>query len=135
LKSDVLKKGYFIRYIKKATTNKPAHVVLGGKINDIIENNGIIERLKIKINTGKTFILKVKDNNNIFLYYKEKKVAEQRKIEAIQWVKQLTPYERKKMINMKKKRDVKDITSEEKKTLTKTFYDWLYARRPELKTK
>jgi hypothetical protein len=102
LKSDVLKKGYFIRYIKKATTNKPAHVVLGGKINDIIENNGIIERLKIKINTGKTFILKVKDNNNIFLYYKEKKVAEQRKIEAIQWVKQLTPYERKKMINMKK---------------------------------
>jgi len=131
-----LKIGYFIRYIKKSDEkNTKPHVAIGGKISEIledVENIGHVYLIRIKTNRGTTFNLKLKDNENIYLYYKIHTVEEQRILDAQEWKKKLTPYERKKFTEMHVEKQKLD-NKIQRKLLSDKFYVWLYKRRPDLK--
>lgn len=130
-----LKIGYLIRYIKKSDGNKKAHIAIGGKLENITEDTekpGYVYRIKIKTNGGSTFLVKLKDNNKIFMYYKIMSDKNQRLRDAEELKKKLTSYERKKLQDMHNARENLE-TDKEKRAATKKYYIWLYERRPELK--
>jgi hypothetical protein len=135
--TDTLKTGYYGRYIKTGDELDDAHVVLGGKITEILEdrdNPKKIYKIQMETRYGNLFSINIKNNENIFFYYKTMTVVDMRLKQAEEWVKQLTPYERRKFKEMKKKRD-DEVSKAKKRRITNEYYKWLYARRPELDTR
>jgi hypothetical protein len=129
-----LKIGYYIKYIKLPEDKTPPYVVEGGKIEDITEdkdNIGHIYRIKIKTNAGATFMVKLKDNKNIFLYYKTMTTAQNKALQNEEWKNNLSTYEKRKFTEMKNNRDA-ETSLARKKVIANKFYDWYYTRHPEL---
>ncbi len=111
-----LENGSYVRYIKKED-NKLAH---GGKLMELIpdkKDTNVVYKIKIKNNYGGEWMVKL---NNIYLFYKTKKVTEMREEEREAWKKSLTTYELKKW-------KLLHTTPEGKKT----FQEWFKKRHPE----
>lgn len=123
-----LKEGTFIRYIKKKTATAPEKLAWGGKLIEIMydkDDKKKVYKIKLESNLGGSWIIKIE---NVHLFNKKKTTTEKRKQNVEEWKKALTPYERRKFNEMKKKRSQAKST-QDKKQISKEFYDWLDARK------
>jgi len=131
---DILKIGYFVRYIR-INPDTDAHIVLGGRIDEILidkKNPTLIYRIKIKTNTGNVFMVKLKGNTNIYLYYKIQMAKEMQQEKVAEWKSRLSGYEKQRFDRMKINY-AHETNNSKKGKIKKDFYEWLYRRRPDLK--
>ena len=80
------------------------------------------------------FFVKIKDNEKIFLYYKANTYKEEKLKASEEWLKLMTPYEKKKFKKLKEMRNDAE-TKLEKQELTKKFYEWYYKKHPDRNSK
>lgn len=127
---DHLKKNYIVKYVKLQNGNYS--ITKGGRVGSIIydkNNKNVVYKLKIINSYGGEWMVKVKDNESPFVFYKTHTVAEKRNEDAKKWKAELTAYEKKKYNEMRKKID-NENDIEKKKQIKKTFNEW-YAKRHE----
>ena len=137
LKVSDLPIGCQVRYIKKSTPTQPAHVVLGGKLEEITEdrdNPGHIYRISIRVNIRKNFPVKLKDNTSIFLYYKLLTSKAQKQLSATAWIDSLPDDAREKFLKSKEERKSAKTEGEEG-IIKNKFLIWLNETYPEFSPK
>lgn len=123
-----LKIGSFIRYIKKKTAESPEKLAHGGKLLEIsydTQDKTKVYKLKLENTYGGSWFIKIE---NVYLFYKTQTTTEKRKQDAEEWKKALTPYEKKKFNEMKKKVS-EEISKLKQKEIRNEFYTWLNARK------